>query len=248
MKVESTIKKSMENDIVLFVSSPNKRASFLEKIISLHLKKKGKKFGLISLDKSYSNFSKDLKKKKIDIDKILFIDCVSQKEGKSKEKGNVVYVSSPQAYTEINIAAKKALNAGVDGIIFDSLSNILLYGNHPIMYRYIQDLIMFARVNKKKIFFLLLENDYGKKVVGQIEMLVDKVTNLGAKVSLAKGEAVKLMENLFGANAGKIIKKSREKKPELLLNEFETILSKLVGPENAKKQTRELYGKYVKAK
>jgi len=116
MKSESDIKKSLERDIVLFVSPSEKYSVFLEKIVSLHLKSK-KKLGLISLNKTYSNLSNDLKKKKINADNILFIDCVSQKEGKTEKKKNVIYVSSPQAYTDINITTKKVILANIDANI-----------------------------------------------------------------------------------------------------------------------------------
>jgi len=245
MNVKTAIKEGLERDVVLFVPPPKKYTEFLEGIISLNLKKKNK-LGLVSLDKGYSDISQELKKKKINSDKILFIDCVSQKKGNAEERDNVFYVSSPSAYTQINIAAKEAMKAGVENIVFDSLSTILLYGDHPLVFKYIQDLITFVRQNKKKIFFLLREDDFDKKIVERIQEIVDKVIALGIKVSPAKAEAVKLMEKLFGSNASKMVENiPGGKKPELLLGEFKKILSKLVGPENAEQQLKELYSKYV---
>jgi len=245
MNIKTAIKEGLEKDVVLFVPPPKKYNDFLEEIISLNLKKKNK-LGLVSLDKGYNDLSKELKKKRINTDKILFIDCVSQKKGNAEEKDNVFYVSSPSAYTQINIAAKEAMKAGVENIVFDSLSTILLYGNHPLVFKYIQDLIMFVRHNKKKIFFLLREDDFDKKIVGQLQEIVDKVIALGIRISPAKADAVRLMEKLFGSNAGKMVENiPRGEKPELLLGEFKKILSKLVGPENAEQQLKELYAKYV---
>jgi len=245
MTLKSAIKEGLEKDVVLFVPPNKKYTDFLEEIISLNLKKKYK-LGLISLDKGYNDLSQEFKKKKINSDKILFIDCVSQKKGNAEEKDNVFYVSSPSAYTQINIAAKEAMKAGVENIVFDSLSTMLLYGNHPLVFKYIQDLVMFVRNNKKKLFFLLREDDFDKKIVVQIQEIVDKVIAIGIKVSPAKAEAVKLMEKLFGSNASKMVENiSGGKKPEILLGEFKKILSKLVGPENAEQQLKELYAKYV---
>ena len=77
-------------------------------------------------------------------------------------------------------------------------------------------------------------------------MLMDKTTLL-IEVIPAKEDAIKLMQNLFGPDAGKLVDKyAQEKKPELLLKEFKGILSKLVGPENAEKQMEGLYAKYGK--
>jgi len=237
--------EALERDVVLFVPPANKYSDFLQEIISLNLKNNNK-LGLVSLDKSYADLSAELKNKKINADKILFIDCVSKKTGKTEDKDNVFYVSSPSAYTQINIAAKEAMKAGVENIVFDSLSTILLYGNHPLVFKYIQDLIMFVRKNKKKIYFLLKEDDFDKKIVAQLQEVVDKVVALGIKVSPAKADAVKLMEKLFGPNASKMVENiSADKKPEMLFDEFKGILSKLVGPENAEKQMKELYAKYV---
>lgn len=251
MKVESAIKESLDKDVVLFVSPSEKYDDILEKIISLHLKKKDK-LGIVSLNKNYDDISKDLNKKGINTDKILFIDCVSKKKSE-EEKDNVLYVSSPTAYTEINIMAKEAFKAGVQIVVFDSLSKLLIHGNHSVVYKYIQDLVNFVRDNHKKVFFMLLEDDYDKKIAGQIQEIVDKVVNLGkkpllakAEPSLAKEDAVKLMHKLFGPQASKMVENQTfNKKPELLLQEFKGILSKLVGPQNAEKQLKELYAKYA---
>ena len=248
MKIESIIKDSLENDVVLFVSPSEKYKDFLEKIISTYFKKKNK-LCLVSLNKSYSNLSQDLKKQKINSDKILFIDCVSKKEGKAKEKDNVFYVPSPRAFTEINITIKEALKAGVEDVIFDSLSTLLIYGNPSVVFKFIQDLITFVKNNNKNVFFTLLKDDLDNKIVKDIQMLVDKVAILGEEIIPAKEDAIKLMENLFGPQAGKLVEKhAKEKNPELLLKEFKSILSKLVGPENAEKQMAELYEKYAKGR
>jgi len=79
MTLKSAIKEGLEKDVVLFVPPNKKYTDFLEEIISLNLKKKYK-LGLISLDKGYNDLSQEFKKKKINSDKILFIDCVSQKK------------------------------------------------------------------------------------------------------------------------------------------------------------------------
>jgi len=243
MKIDLAVKESLTKNILLFISSSDNSAEFLEKLISTHLNNKTK-MGLVSLDKSYSDISTELKAKNIDPDNILFIDCVSKKTGKAEKKGNVFYVSSPTAYTEINITIKEALKAGVQNIVFDSLSKLLIHGNHPIVYKYIQDLISFCRENNKKVFFMLHEDDANKKVAGQIQEIVDKVIILGEEGANAKADAVKLMKGLFGPNASMMIEKLGDKKPELLIKDFKEILSKLVGPENADKQLKEMYTKY----
>jgi len=246
MKIDSAILESIKSDVVIFVSPPDKYKDYLETIISLHSKKK-KKLCIVSLNKGYDNLSQELQKKKIDTSKILFIDCASKKEGKAKELDNVFYVSSPRAFTELNIAIKEAFKAGIDDVVFDSLSTLLIYGDPSVVFKFVQDLITFVKNNKKGIYITLLRDDLENKIVKQTQMLVDKTTSLGEEISAVQEDAVKLMQNLFGPKASKMVEKyAQEKNPELLLNEFKQILSKLVGPENAEKQLHELYEKYVK--
>jgi len=245
MKVESDIKESLEKEVVLFVSPPDKYKDFFEKIVAIYLKSKNK-LCIVSLNKSYVNIFEDLKKKNINPNNILFIDCVSKEKGGVEEKDNVFYVSSPKAFTELSILIKETLKAGVDDVVFDSLSTLLISRDSGIVIKFVRDLINFAKNNKKRVFFTLLKDDLENKAVKEVQMLMDKTTLL-IEVIPAKEDAIKLMQNLFGPDAGKLVDKyAQEKKPELLLKEFKGILSKLVGPENAEKQMEGLYAKYGK--
>jgi len=239
--INKLINESLKRDVVVFSSKPIAQDSILERLISI----KKKKIGIVLFRKSYDDIVKEFKKKKISIQGITFIDCMPKKT--SGDNKNVISISSPTAYTAINIAIKKTLKQGVDFIIFDSLSHLFRYGNQSIVLKYLQDLILFVRDNNKKIFFLLLEDDRDKRFMTQFEVFVDKVSGTGPARRDVKADSVKLMKELFGEKASKLLAaKTLNKKPELMLKEFKNILSKLVGPENAAKQTAELYTKFLK--
>lgn len=248
-EVESVIQKSLEGDIVLFVSTAEEYKDFFKKIISIYLKKKNK-LCIVSLNENYNNFSQELKKNKINPDTILFIDCVSKSEKETEEEKNVIYISSPGAFTEMSIAIKNAFKAGIEDLIFDSLSTPFIYSDPSVVFRFAQDLIKFARENGKNVFFTIKKDDIDNKAVRQIRTLVGKVTVLGKEISMAQEDVTKLMEELFGPDAGKLVTKkyASEVKTDLLLKDFKNILSKLVGPENAEKQMGGLYEKYGAAK
>lgn len=240
----SKIKESMKNNTVLFVLPSKEYKNIFSKIIKLTLAKKRKPC-IVLVNQNYVSLSAELKKKGINPDNLFFIDCVSKEKEKDEKKKNVVYITSPQALTELIIAIKKMLKGNCGGVIIDSLSTLLVYNNSSQIFKFTQNLVTSANINNKSLFLTLLEGDYRKPIVGQIQMLTDKVTVLG-KTLPAKEDAVRLMKKLFGSEASKIVEKTAKgKKPELLLKEFQNILSELVGPANAEKQVEELSQKYV---
>ena len=97
-----------EDDIVVFVIKNSKYSSKISQITK-NLSEMSKKVCYISLNKPYANLVKMINKLKIAEDKIVVVDCVTKKVTSPKDTKNVVYVSSTQAFTEINITVNKVL-------------------------------------------------------------------------------------------------------------------------------------------
>jgi len=111
-----------------------------------------------------------------DVSKLFFIDCVSSTVGKHKDENNVIFVSSPQALTEISIVAKKVIQSvGVDFVIFDSISAIMVYEKSLAILKFIHSLVLTCRDAKLAASFIILKEDVGNELLKDLAMFVDKV-------------------------------------------------------------------------
>jgi len=138
---------------------------------------KGKKVCYVTLNKSAFQFIKGLNANKIPADEIFFIDAVSMGLGKEEHRDNVLLVSSPIAFTELNVAITEALRSGYfDVLIFDSLSTFNIYKiDDHIIERFSSDLINKIKAENKKAIFTCLAEDSDSGFIKNLYMYVDKV-------------------------------------------------------------------------
>ncbi len=167
-------KEIKENDIVLFLIS-DKRYPESVKDIAAAAAKTFSKICYVSLNKPFDTLVSIFNKSGVDTDKIVFVDCVS---GGFKKTGgaNVVFVSSPKALTEMDIAIKKALDKEkFQGLVFDSLSTLLVYEEPFTVIKFSHSVISKLRNAKAKGVFLTLKGDIKSELVKDLGMFVDKV-------------------------------------------------------------------------
>lgn len=159
---------------------PNNVYSERVKEIAKIVSKLSERVCYVTLNKPYKTLLKDFEKSKIDSNKFFFIDCVTKKVKNEEASGQVVYVSSPKALTEINIVMKKVLNAGkIDSTIFDSLSTLLVYeGSHAVV-RFSHSIISMFRTLGSKGILISLREDMQNELINDLNMFVDKVVELG---------------------------------------------------------------------
>ena len=127
----------------------------------------------VSLNKPYNTISSSFEGCKAEMKKFFFIDCT----GKSKEsEGQVVFVSSPKALTEMSITIGKVLDLGkIDAVIFDSLSTLLFYEEPSTVIKFTHSLISLLRYRKAAGMLLCLEGGKNTDLVKDISMFADKV-------------------------------------------------------------------------
>ena len=106
--------------------------------------------------------------------KVFFIDCVTSTIKSPDRKDDVLYVSSPHALTEISISLKKTLGKGVDFVLFDSISSMLIYENPITILKFIHGLIVHLRLLKINVAFIILKEDASGEIVKDLAMMVDK--------------------------------------------------------------------------
>ena len=178
--------------IILVISEGDYYGEILNRLKQLS----GKSVCYVTLNKTEKVLREDFKKNNIDMSKMIIIDAISRtvKPNQKVEK-NCFFVSSPGALTELAIAIKKFLDYGFEYLIFDSLNNLLVYREAPIVKRWVASVMKKVRESKTQgIFYTLNLNDQ-QDLIKETKEFVDKILKVGKK----KGPAA-FTGSLFGEN------------------------------------------------
>ena len=117
---------------------------------------------------------------KIKTDKIVFIDAISKTiKTVPDQTDGCYYVSSPGALTELSIAIDRFLRHGFDYIVFDSLTNMLIYEKKAPVAKFVASLVNKIRNTKTRAVFYALSVQEQQALIEEAGMFVDKVVKLG---------------------------------------------------------------------
>ena len=96
----------------------------------------------VSLNRPYKTVLEEFKKMGINPEAFYFIDAVSSKVGSVETSKRVIFVSSPQAMTELSISINKSIGTWKPGtVLFDSLSTLLVYEGASSVLRFIHSVV-----------------------------------------------------------------------------------------------------------
>ena len=111
---------------------------------------------------------------------MFFIDAITNtlKQTEPQTEG-CYYVKSPGALTDLAIAINKFVRHGFDYVIFDSISNMLIYQEKAPVAKFLANIITNIRAGKTKAVFYALSVKKHEDVIGEAGMFVDKVIDLG---------------------------------------------------------------------
>ncbi len=140
-------------------------------------------FGLyVTINQPYITLQNLFNREGIDLNKLFFIDCITQTAGGRAERtSNCLFINSPSSLTELGIAltqAIQAMPAGKKFIFLDALSTLLIYNEAGTIAKFSHFLI-----NKIKLLGLTgvvmsVEKEMDEKLLTQIEQFCDKVIDL----------------------------------------------------------------------
>jgi len=164
--------------ILLNVLPPEQYFEGIIKIFQKDIKKK--KVIYVTTNKPYNHIINLFKKKNIDTDNILFIDCISMQVMPSeakKEIKNCIFIKGPAYITDISIAINKAITLiqGEKVLVLDSLSALLIYNSEDVVGKFSNFVINKMRVNDISTIMLILGSDVDRKIIKTIESFVDEV-------------------------------------------------------------------------
>lgn len=127
----------------------------------------------VSLNKPYSAALDSIGKSGANPKKFFFVDCTGTPP---KNEGQVVFVSSPKALTEMSITIGKVMEMGkIEVLIFDSLSTLLVYEEPFTVVKFTHSLISALRAKKAAGVLVCLEGWKSAELVKDISMFADRV-------------------------------------------------------------------------
>lgn len=173
MNIESSLK---ENKIVVFVIPVAKYSDCINEITS-SVTEASKNIIYVTLNKPYKVLADSFSKQGIDLGKIHFIDGISGTV-KADDNCKVTFVASPKALTELSIEITESMKDGIDAIIFDSVSTLLVYEEASTVVKFMHSLIAKIRESNKNCIITSLLDDADKSLLKDIGMFVDKVVEL----------------------------------------------------------------------
>jgi KaiC/GvpD/RAD55 family RecA-like ATPase len=150
-----------------------------EKILDIAKQLSGETLCYITLNKTKNSLIELFKEKKINTKKIVFVDAITKtiKNDPKDEKG-VIYVSNPAALTEISLAVTKFLDKKFKYIIFDSITNLLVYQQKAPINKFLSNLNAKISSSSTKIIFYALSIKEQEKIIQECCLFVDKVETL----------------------------------------------------------------------
>lgn len=165
---------SKNQTILLIMSSSDYNKEITDVVKSL----KGS-IAYITLNKTKDSLMELFKKHKIKTDNIVFIDAISKTiKNVPEQSANVYYVSSPGALTEISLIASKFIRHNFDYLIFDSLTNLLIYEKKAPVSKFVASLVNKIKESKTKAVFYALSVKEQETLIKESGMFVDKVIEL----------------------------------------------------------------------
>mgnify|MGYP001595203162 CR=1 FL=1 len=179
--IQSYFKDIEDNEIVLFIV-PEVQLPQIEKDIIKYVSQQGYYIVYVNANKPYTTMTNIFQKEGIVMDKIFFVDLVTNLVGINVQRaGNCVFCP-PQALTNLSITIKsvvESLPKEANKILFlDSISTLLLYNESVTVTRFAHALIAKLREWKVKGMMLTLEQEADKKLISQITSFADKCVSI----------------------------------------------------------------------
>jgi KaiC/GvpD/RAD55 family RecA-like ATPase len=169
-------KELIENKTVLAIVPSEKYSATITSLTKTLSKKK---VCYVTLNKTFESLKEEFKKKNVKIDNLVFIDAISKtiKDVPDQTTG-CYFASSPGDLTGISLLITKFLNHEFDYIIFDSLTNLIVYQQKAPVARFVQVLTNKIRESKTRAVFFAVSVKEQQNLLEETGMFVDKVIKL----------------------------------------------------------------------
>jgi len=167
--------------VALAVVDANKYQQTNTKIIA-ELTKQNIPGVYVTLNRPYENVKEMLKKQKIDLDKVIFIDGVTKTAGgEITKRADCLYIGGPKSLSDISIAMDQAI-MGIPKkdkfLFFDSLSTLLVFNDASIVLKFVHFLAGKMRIWKVRGIIISLRRTKDKELIELLKENCDVVLDL----------------------------------------------------------------------
>ncbi|MBI4448222.1 hypothetical protein HY643_04525 [Candidatus Woesearchaeota archaeon] len=179
MKIGDAFEKELKNfsEYILLASVGAKNYYKTNLGIIKHLVEEENTPGVyITLNKPFEIIKRDLQKEKVSTEMVIFIDGVTETEGKTKKTKECLFIGNPENLSDISIAmdqAVRALPGKQKFVFFDSLSTLLVYNNINTVIKFIHFLATKMREWKVKGIIITLQKESDKELIDQLTQICD---------------------------------------------------------------------------
>ncbi len=166
------------SNIILIVTSKEKYNEHLADI-QPQLANSFEKIGYVSINKPYNSVLQDLESRGIDKQKFSFADAITATVQTPPVVDNCIFVSSPNALTDLGLAFSSLYNDhGCDIVVFDTISTLIVYQDIGSVTKFVHNLVTKARVLNKHLALVALKED-SESLIKDLNMFVDKIIEMG---------------------------------------------------------------------
>ncbi len=133
----------------------------------------------VSFNKPCRSLKRILSSSGVNVEKLVFIDCVSREYSYEREE-DCIYVSSPDP-VHIQVALKRAmekLNSNHKFVFFDSLSTISLYKSKESMIKFLRQVTGRMRAEGFTVILFTLTGELDESTYAQVFLMSDEVIEL----------------------------------------------------------------------
>ncbi len=133
----------------------------------------------VTVNKTCAALTTLFQKNKIKTTNVLFVDGISRMvKDKNGELSNCYYINSPGALTEFAITIHEILEYDFEYLVFDNITNLLIYQRKEAIERFMQDIIAKIKMTKTKAIFYAIPIKEHEELVKEICLFVDKVIRI----------------------------------------------------------------------
>jgi archaellum biogenesis ATPase FlaH len=134
----------------------------------------------VTLNKTFDSLIELFENKHINVKNIVFVDAITKTfKQVPNQAENVYFCTSPDALTEISITIKKMLEHNFKFLIFDSLTNLIIYSKKEPIAQFVANLVNKIKTSNTSAIFYAVRIKERKEIINEMGMFVDEAIELG---------------------------------------------------------------------
>lgn len=174
------LKKELSEYQAMLLLMPS--IEYNELIVRMAKQLSGESVCYVTLNKTYDSLRELFEKNKVDLKNMVFIDAISRTIKQTPEQTEgCFFVSSPGALTEISLVVSTHLKHNFRYLVFDSLTNLLVYEKKAPVARFVSSLVNKIKESKTRAVFYALKMEQHEELIEEASMFVDRVIDLRMK-------------------------------------------------------------------